>query len=127
MLTRRDQAAGFGARHRGVATAILGACLTILIGLIAAPSGLLASSARNRAASLEGALERRVAQLGVPGATAAVIQRGRPLWSGAAGTKVAGGSDAVTPHTLFITASTAKTGTAAMALRLVDEGKLGLD
>jgi D-alanyl-D-alanine carboxypeptidase len=56
-----------------------------------------------------------------------MIQRGQPFWSGAAGSRLAGGTDPVTPHTLFITASAAKTVTAAMTLRLVDEGRIGLD
>ena len=56
-----------------------------------------------------------------------MIERGQPLWAGSAGTELPGGGAPVTPDTLFITASTAKTVTAAMALRLVQQGKLGLD
>jgi D-alanyl-D-alanine carboxypeptidase len=128
MVRRRDAGlTRLAARRRGIAAAIVVLSLAVLVALVAAPSGLFASSSQNRAASLQATLQREVAQLGVPGASAAVIQRGRPFWTGSAGTKVVGGNDAVTPRTLFITASTAKTVTAAMTLRLVDEGKLGLD
>jgi D-alanyl-D-alanine carboxypeptidase len=123
----RDQTMRFGVRRRGLAGVLVGLCVLLLLGVVGAPSGLFASGAKNRAASLEATLQREVAELGVPGATAAVIQRGHSFWTGAAGTTVVNGIEPVTPHTLFITASTAKTVTAAMTLRLVDQGKLGLN
>src|SRR5262245_51079947 len=128
-MTERRDAHGvrFRATRHGIAAAIAGLSLAVLVALVVAPSGLFASASQNRAASLQATLQRGVAQLGVPGASAAVIQRGQPFWTGSAGTKVTGGTDAVTPRTLFITASTAKTVTAAMTLRLVDEGKLRLE
>jgi D-alanyl-D-alanine carboxypeptidase len=128
MAKRRDaHLVRFGRDRRWPAMLGGGLCLAAIVALVAAPPGLFASSSANRAAGFEAALKREVAQLRVPGASAAVIQRGQPLWAGSTGTKVVGGGDAVTQQTLFITASTAKTVTAAMTLRLVDEGKLGLD
>ena len=102
--------------------------LVALLALAVSPFGIsLSSGTSRRSASFDTALQAVTARLGVPGASAAVIERGHPFWSGSVGTKLRGGSDPVTPQTLFITASTAKTVTAAMTLRLVDAGKLQLD
>jgi D-alanyl-D-alanine carboxypeptidase len=128
MARRRDaQLVRLGRNRPGLSAVIAGLCLAAVVALVAAPPGTPASSSESRAAGFNAALQRVSAQLGVPGASAAVIQRGQPFWTGTAGTKLHGGGDPVTPQTLFITASTAKTVTAAMTLRLVDEGKLGLD
>jgi D-alanyl-D-alanine carboxypeptidase len=98
-----------------------------VVALVVAPAGIPSSSADSRDSSFQAALDRVSSQLGIPGTSAAVIQRGQPLWAGEAGTKLRGAGDPVTPDTLFISASSAKTVTAAMTLRLVDEGKLGLN
>lgn len=119
--------AGLGRTRSGLAALIGGLCLAIVVGLVVVPAGIPASSGESRAAGFNAALQRIATRLGVPGASAAVIQRGQPFWSGTFGTKLRGGGAPVTPQTLFITASTAKTVTAAMTLKLVDEGKLGLD
>jgi D-alanyl-D-alanine carboxypeptidase len=106
---------------------LVGLCLVALVALVVAPSGTPAlSTVVSRTDALQGALQQARTRLGVPGVSAAVIQRGQPLWVGTAGTKLQRGGDAVNPDTLFITASTAKTVTAAMAMRLVQQGKLGL-
>ena len=112
---------------RRAATVVAALLLAGALVLAVARGVIPASAAQSRAASLQSALEQASAQLGVPGASAAVIQRGRPLWAGTVGTKLRSGGDPVTPQTLFITASSAKMVTAAMVLRLVDEGRLHLD
>jgi D-alanyl-D-alanine carboxypeptidase len=115
-------------RRRTLASAIGGLCLLGVVALVAAPSGTPALSTMvSRSAAFQGALQQERTRLGIPGVSAAVIERGQPLWAGSAGTELPRGGDPVTPETLFITASTAKTVTAAMALRLVQQGKLGLD
>jgi D-alanyl-D-alanine carboxypeptidase len=55
-----------------------------------------------------------------------VIRDGKPVWSGASGSLRPRGSERVGEDTPFITASTAKTVTAAMVLKLFDEGRLKL-
>ena len=115
-------------RRRAAAGLTVGACLIAVFALVASPSGTPAlSSTVSRSAAFQDALQQARMHLGVPGVSAAVIERGHPLWVGSAGTELPSGGGAVTPDTLFITASTAKTVTAAMALRLVQQGKLGLD
>jgi D-alanyl-D-alanine carboxypeptidase len=128
MAARRDLRARFRVwRRRAVASVISGLCLVGVVALVVAPSGTPAlSTAVSRSAALQGALQQARTRLGVPGVSAAVIQRGQPLWAGSAGTELRIGGDPITPDTLFITASTAKTVTAAMAMRLVQQGKLGL-
>jgi D-alanyl-D-alanine carboxypeptidase len=77
------------------------------------------------AASLQGVLDRAVADDIVRGATAAIIVAGSGNWAGAAGLDQQG--DAVTAESALLTASVGKTVTAAQILRLVDGGKLRLD
>jgi D-alanyl-D-alanine carboxypeptidase len=62
-----------------------------------------------------------------PAVTAALVQDGQVTWSSAIGSRWAGGPGKIGDETPFIAASTAKTVTAAIALRLVDEGRLELD
>jgi D-alanyl-D-alanine carboxypeptidase len=62
-----------------------------------------------------------------PALSAALIQDGTVVWSEALGSRWVGGPGQIGDSTPFIAASTAKTVTAAMVLRLVDEGKVELD
>jgi D-alanyl-D-alanine carboxypeptidase len=62
-----------------------------------------------------------------PALTAALIKDGTVVWSRAVGSRWAGGPGQIGDETPFIAASTAKTVAAAIALRLVDEGKLELN
>jgi D-alanyl-D-alanine carboxypeptidase len=77
------------------------------------------------AAELQATLEDARAELGVPGVSAAAVDDGTLVWSGAVGVRSLGGP-AVEPATRFITASAGKTVTAAIVLRLADEGELAL-
>jgi D-alanyl-D-alanine carboxypeptidase len=87
---------------------------------VAARSGAL----RRR---LRFALYRTSRALHAPGVSAAVVVRGRVVWQAVVGKADVARGKPVTPATLFITASTAKSITAALILRLVEEGRLGLD
>ncbi|MGH2530580.1 MAG: serine hydrolase domain-containing protein [Actinomycetota bacterium] len=86
------------------------------------PQGLLPETA---AASLQAVLDEAVEQGTFLGVTAAVIVADSGSWAGAAG--VDHEEKPLTPDAPLPIASVGKTVTAAQVLRLVDEGKLGLD
>ena len=69
----------------------------------------------------------RMAELKVPGVSVAFIENGKVTWSRAYGVAAAGGTQPVTPGTLFQAASMSKAFAAAATLRLVEQGKLALD
>jgi CubicO group peptidase (beta-lactamase class C family) len=73
------------------------------------------------------ALARRMADLKVPGVSVAVINDGTIEWAKGYGVAEAGAPAPVTPRTLFQAASISKPIAALAALRLVEQGKLGLD
>ncbi len=75
---------------------------------------------------LDRTLAEARAELGVPGVSAALIIDGESVWLGSAGVKRLGAPEPVTPATRFLTASTAKTVTAAIVLVLVDRGRVRL-
>jgi D-alanyl-D-alanine carboxypeptidase len=77
------------------------------------------------AASLQAVLDGAVEQGTFLGLTAAVIVADSGSWSGATGVDLEG--DPLTPDARLQLASVGKTVTAAQVLRLVEEGKLGLD
>jgi len=86
------------------------------------PKGPLPESV---AASLQAVLDEAVEQGPFLGVTAAVIVGDSGSWSGASGVDLEG--DPLTPEARLLIASVGKTVTAAQVLRLVEEGKLGLD
>jgi len=69
----------------------------------------------------------RMAELKIPGVSVAFIENGKVKWTRAYGVAHAGGTQAVTPTTLFQAASMSKAFAATAALRLVEQGKLDLD
>jgi CubicO group peptidase (beta-lactamase class C family) len=71
-------------------------------------------------------LASRMAELGVPAISIAVIHNGRIEWARGFGLVTAGGAP-ITPDTLFQTGSVGKPITTVAALRLVSAGKLNLD
>jgi CubicO group peptidase (beta-lactamase class C family) len=83
------------------------------------------------AATAEGAAPRtlatRMAELKVPGVSVAFIENGKVKWTRAYGVTAAGGTEPITPTTLFQAASMSKALAATAALRLVDQGRLDLD
>jgi D-alanyl-D-alanine carboxypeptidase len=77
------------------------------------------------AASLQAVLDGAVEQGAFNGVTAAVIAADSGSWSGAAGVDLE--QKPLTPDGRLLIASVGKTVTAAQVLRLVEEGRLGLD
>ncbi|PJJ63885.1 serine hydrolase domain-containing protein [Compostimonas suwonensis] len=74
---------------------------------------------------IEAAVPVALASATVPGASVAIVQNGRPVWS--AGFGVAGGSEPVASDTLFPVGSISKPVAAATILELVHAGTLDLD
>ena len=72
-------------------------------------------------------LIERMAQYKTPGVSVAVISDGRIAWARGFGVKEAGTNDSVTAETLFQAASVSKPVAATATMRLVAQGKLGLD
>jgi CubicO group peptidase (beta-lactamase class C family) len=72
-------------------------------------------------------LQDAVRQGVVPNVVAMAADHHGPIYEGAAGPRVAGGSDTVTPDTTFRIASMTKMVATTAALQLVEEGKLDLD
>jgi CubicO group peptidase (beta-lactamase class C family) len=78
-------------------------------------------------APLEVTLAQMMTVYKEPGFSVAVIDHNRVAWAKGFGVTEAGGSMAVTPHTLFQAASISKPVTAAGVLWLVQHGELSLD
>jgi D-alanyl-D-alanine carboxypeptidase len=79
------------------------------------------------AKDLDAALADKVADTGVPGASAAVIYADGKQWTGAAGDAVVKPRQAMTTDTALPFDSVTKMAVAALAMRLVEEGRLTLD
>ncbi len=69
----------------------------------------------------------RMAELNVPGVSVAVIDQGKIAWAKGYGLRESGGTEPVTPQTLFQAASISKPVSATAAMVLVSAGKLDLD
>ena len=116
----------------GVASLLAGSVVVTLLGAPALGAGGDRDARRPTAerSSLEARLDRALAgaleRTGSPALSAAVVRRGRVIWAGAAGTTRLVGGEQATPGTWFLTASAGKSVTAAMVLRLVDEGRIRL-
>jgi CubicO group peptidase (beta-lactamase class C family) len=72
-------------------------------------------------------LSDRMQAYGVPGVSVAVIHKGELAWARGWGVRDSRSCKPVTPETVFQSASISKAVTAALALRLVEQGKLSLD
>ena len=72
-------------------------------------------------------LAERMAALKVPGVSVAFIENGQVKWARGYGVAAAGGTQPVTPTTLFQAASMSKAFAATAILQLVEQGKLDLD
>ena len=88
------------------------------------PSPTVAPAVARR---LQGALEKARKKFGLPGVSATVILPDGATWTGVAGYANTATKRRVTPGTPFAAASVTKTFTAALILRLADEGRLRLD
>src|SRR5215208_3992036 len=76
---------------------------------------------------LDRQLHKKVAETGIPGASAAVVFPDGREWSGAAGQAVLKPRRPMTPQTSLPFDSVTKIATAALALRLAEEHRLRLD
>jgi D-alanyl-D-alanine carboxypeptidase len=96
---------------------------------IALPAGLQVDAAT--AATLQRALEAARKSMVIPGVEATVILADGRTWTGVSGDAVVATKTAtrtkVTPETPFAIASLTKTFTAALILRLAEEGRLTID
>ncbi len=79
------------------------------------------------ARELDAQLQRKVTDTGVPGASAAVVFADGRQWSGAAGAAVLKPAQPMTPDTTLPFDSITKIATAALVMRLVEQGRLELD
>ena len=78
-------------------------------------------------AVFEGYLSKATTRFGVPGAAVAVIQGGEVTYLRGFGVKELGGTQPVTPDTLFMIGSITKSMTTMLAAALVDDGGLSWD
>ena len=77
--------------------------------------------------SLDAQLREKVADAGIPGASAAIVFPDGRMWSGAAGHAVLEPERPMTTRTSLPFDSVTKVMTAALALRMVEQGRLRLD
>ena len=89
-----------------------------------APSPTLPPKVASR---LQDALEKARTKLGLPGVQATVILPDGATWTGVAGYADTATRRRVTADTPFAVASVSKTFTAALILRLADQGRLSID
>jgi D-alanyl-D-alanine carboxypeptidase len=108
--------------------ALVGLCICACGGAGAAtrrPAALTLTPARAR--SLQRRLDEKVAESGVAGASAAIVFPDGSTWKGAAGYADTASRRAMTCATALSFASITKVATAALAMRLVEQGRLALD
>ena len=81
----------------------------------------------SRYAALDAMLDTEMRALAMPGVSAAMMERGRIVWTGARGWADAEKRVPVTPDTVFNIASLTKPMTAVVLMQLVERGQLSLD
>jgi CubicO group peptidase (beta-lactamase class C family) len=105
---------------------------TVMVSL---PISSMSSSQKKETPTLHGAtvqqLEKAIPELmkkdGVPGLSVALVRGGKTTWVHGFGVKEAGTDHPVTDDTVFEAASLSKPVFAYGVLKLVEQGKLGLD
>jgi CubicO group peptidase (beta-lactamase class C family) len=90
-------------------------------------NGLRPSIAVHDDSMVRWTLANRMQHYHVPGVSIAVIDSGKIVWARGFGVKEAGGTDSVTPTTIFQAGSISKPTFALGVMRLVQDGKLDLD
>jgi CubicO group peptidase (beta-lactamase class C family) len=95
--------------------------LIALIGCAHEPAG------EERYAPLDAMIETQARDLLMPGVSAAMMERGRLVWTGARGWADFGKRIPVTPDTPFNIASLTKPMTGVVLMQLVESGQLSLD
>ena len=102
--------------------------LLVLIAVLAGCGGGNEEVARpDLPKRLDAELAKRADELGVPGAAAALYRRGELVWSGGWGKADIEADRPMTARTPVAYASVGKMITAALALRLAEEGRLSLE
>jgi D-alanyl-D-alanine carboxypeptidase len=90
----------------------------------AAPAAVLDDAT---AGALQTAIDTVKNKYKIPGLSVAVVFPDGATWTGQSGYAVSASKTAVTPDTLFSVGSISKTFTGALALRLMEQGVIGLD
>jgi CubicO group peptidase (beta-lactamase class C family) len=101
------------------------ACLALLV--ICLSSCAHAPPRSDRDGRLDALLERQARELILPGVSAALVERGQLVWTGAKGWADVDARIPVTPETPFNIASLTKPMTAVLLMQLVERGALSLD
>ena len=91
------------------------------------PATLGAQLDDTSAAALQSAVNAVKKKYAIPGLSVAIVFPDGSMWTGQAGSGVVSPATKVDADTLFAIGSISKTYTSAMALRLVEQGVLGLD
>jgi D-alanyl-D-alanine carboxypeptidase len=132
----RARGAGRRARRSIERRTLSGVGSAALVGLCMCACGGASAAARHptapaltpaRARTLQKRLEAKVAETDVAGASAAIVFPDGSMWKGAAGYADTATKRAMTSATAFSFASVTKVATAALAMRLVEQGRLALD
>jgi CubicO group peptidase (beta-lactamase class C family) len=80
-----------------------------------------------RIEAIKSFVQTAMQQLGVPGASIALVEHGKVVFEGGLGVRELGKPEPVDAHTLFMIASNTKGMSTLLLARLVDEGKLAWD
>jgi CubicO group peptidase (beta-lactamase class C family) len=80
-----------------------------------------------RVAAIRAFVQTSIDQLGVPGASIALIDHGQVVFEGGLGVRALGKPEPVDAHTLFMIASNTKGMSTLLLAELADEGKIGWD
>ena len=100
-------------------------CLALLALIVAACAH--ASAREDRFAALDAMLDTQARELMLPGVSAALMERGELVWTGARGWADVAARIPVTPDTVFNIASLTKPMTGVVLMQLVERGQLDLD
>lgn len=117
-LTVRRRRVGAGAET------LLAAALALAV---ASPLAAQARGARDPWREFDAYVAQAVRDWSVPGLAIAVVKDDSLVFVHAYGVRTLGGTDSVTPHTLFANASTTKAFTSMVVAMLVDSGTLRFD
>ena len=99
----------------------------VVLAVISAAPALADGLDRGRVVAIERVVNAWMAKHGVPGASVAVAREGAVAWTAGFGLSDVENSVPAKPGTMFRTASMGKSITATAAMRMVEEGRLGLD
>lgn len=102
------------------------ACLALL-SLVACASAQAAPAAGARYASLDIMLDREMTKLAMPSVSAALMDHGKLVWTGARGWADKDKGVKATPDTPYNVASLTKPMTGVVLMQLVERGQLSLD